>query len=303
MSLALPTNLVCSMQRTLRANTFKCLRNQSSLQQQPIRSYHAAPITVSPINEITSQLQASNEKSRIESLISSLPIVRYLRDWPKQMSRLDVPVYGETRLHNGHHASVEGKHLTAGSILGRDKITVAPHLFIQQGPPFRAVTVCHIGTHLCGHPGYVHGGVPFFLFDDIFARCASVAFPSGVGLTANLNMNFRKPMTPGRLYVIRAEMKSLEGRKLQMTGTMRCLPTFSAAEMEARDSALTDELSLGEESGDIVAEATSLFIEPKYAEVCVAIISQHPSHSNIVLTCFSSQWFGYSSKLCQRQYP
>jgi acyl-coenzyme A thioesterase PaaI-like protein len=280
MSAARPSQLVCSVHRALRANTAKCAQMQNRTlcrHQQTVRSYHA-PITVSSIKDmshsISSQIQAQNDKSNIESMISSLPLVRYLRDWPKQMGRLDVPVYGETRLHSGHHASVTGKHLTTGSILGRDKITNAPHLFIQQGAPFRAVTVCHIGTHLCGHPGYVHGGVPFFLFDDIFARCASVAFPSGVGLTANLSIDFRKPMIPGRIYVIRAEMQSLEGRKLQLKGEMRSLQPFTAAEMEQRQAAVSDELSLEELNGDVVAEATSLFVEPKYAEVSL------PFHPN-----------------------
>lgn len=279
MSAARPSQLVCSVHRTLRTNSLKCAQVLSRTicpQQQAVRSYHVAPMTVSSVKDmnssISAQIQAQNEKSHIESMISSLPLVRYLRDWPKQMGKLDIPVYGETRLHNGHHASVTGKHLTTGSILGRDKITNAPHLFIQQGAPYRAVTVCHIGTHLCGHPGYVHGGVPFFLFDDIFARCASVAFPSGVGLTANLSIDFRKPMIPGRIYVIRAEMKSLEGRKLMLSGTMRSLQPFSTAEMEQREVAVNDELSFEEQQGEVVAEATSLFVEPKYAEVRSSIL-------------------------------
>lgn len=244
--------------------------------QQRIRQYHAAPVSPISVSELLSQIQTQNHKSDIEGLISSLPLVRYLRDWPRQMSRLDEPVYGETRLHNGLHASVAGKHLTSDSIMGKDKMSVKPHFFIQQGPPFKAVTVCHIGTHLCGHPGYVHGGVPFSLFDDMFARCASLAFPSGVGMTANLNLNFRKPMLPGRIYIIRAEMEKLEGRKLSMKGTMRCLPSFAEADMEKREAALSDELSIEEKDADVVVEASSLFVEPKFAEVCPFSVHTHP---------------------------
>lgn len=275
-----PTNVACVVHHNWKAASFKCLRSSDMLkarsrcpppQHHRVRAYHSAPVSPISASELMSQIQTQNHKSDIESLISSLPLVRYLRDWKQQMSKPDEPVYGETRLHNGLHASVAGKHLTSDSIMGKDKMPVKPHFFIQQGPPFKAITVCHIGTHLCGHPGYVHGGVPFSLFDDIFARCAGLAFPSGVGMTANLSLNFRKPMIPGRIYIIRVEMEKLEGRKLSMKGTMRCLPSFSEADMTRREAALNDDVSIEEKEADVVVEASSLFIEPKFAESMVRL--------------------------------
>jgi hypothetical protein len=38
------------------------------------------------------------------------------------------------------------------------------------------------------------------LFDEVFARCVSAVLPSGLGMTANLNVDFRKPALPDRMY-------------------------------------------------------------------------------------------------------
>lgn len=287
--------------QTHRCTTAKYLLRQ----QETSHCYHHAA-KVAPISApvdiglpLAAQLQTLNNKSDIESLISSLPLVRYLRDWPKQMSNLDAPVWGETRLHDRHDASDAAKHLTIGSIYGRDKVLVNPHFFVQQGPPFRAITVCHIGTHLCGHPGYIHGGVPFSLFDDIFARLASTVFPSRVGMTANLDINFRKPCLPGRVYVIRAEIESLEGRKLRLRCTMRSLQPFTEDDMREQATATNDDLSIEEQDADIVAEATSLYIEPKFAQVkspCPSFAISSIRRDLLTLEN-RSQWVAYLSRV------
>lgn len=99
---------------------------------------------------------------------------------------------------------------------------------------------------MCGHPGYIHGGFLSVMFDEVFAHCVALAFPSGTGMTANLNVDFRKPAIPDRVYVLRAETVKMEGRKAWMEGR---LEMASGSEVET------------------VAEARALFVEPKFAEV------------------------------------
>lgn len=154
-------------------------------------------------------------------------------------------------------------HFVAGTLAGEGKLTSAPYMFLSQHSKrdqnanveprqSRGVTVFHTGRHMCGHPGYVHGGFLSVMFDEVFAHTVAQSFRSGTGMTANLNVDFRKPALPGRVYVLRAETVKVEGRKAWVEGTMTMMPAGSG----------------GEEEAVLVAEARALFVEPKFAEVC-----------------------------------
>lgn len=94
------------------------------------------------------------------------------------------------------------------------ELSVAPDLWTTTQKPSSSkannhrtstvISAYHIGRDLCGHPGFVHGGLLSVLFDEVFARCVSAAFQSGLGMTANLNVEFRKPALPERLYILRS---------------------------------------------------------------------------------------------------
>ena len=72
-------------------------------------------------------------------------------------------------------------------------------------------------------------------------------------MTANLNIDYRKPALPDRLYVLMAETVRVEGRKAYVEGKITMLPESEA-----------------EEEGEkvVVTEGKALFVEPKFAEVC-----------------------------------
>lgn len=95
------------------------------------------------------------------------------------------------------------------------------------------------------------------LFDEVFARCVSNSFRSGLGMTANLNVDYRKPAVPDRLYVLQAETVRVEGRKAWVEGKMTSLPNRTG-----------NGNGNGEEQPVMVAEAKALFVEPKFVEVC-----------------------------------
>jgi acyl-coenzyme A thioesterase PaaI-like protein len=145
------------------------------------------------------------------------------------------------------------------------------------------VSVFHIGQDLCGHPGFVHGGLLSVLFDEVFARCVSAAFPSGLGMTANLNVDFRKPALPDRMYVLRTETVKVEGRKAWVEGRMTYLPlSLPLCSMES--GAIVPDAGLLREDSEgavMVAEAKALFIEPKFADVSF-------SFSYLYVKCFSN---------------
>ncbi|KAI9163877.1 D-xylose 1-dehydrogenase (NADP(+)) 2 [Paramyrothecium foliicola] len=203
----------------------------------------------------------------IEDAISSLSIVRYFRSHVAAGElHLEPAKFKEFRLHSNLQAADHSAHLVSGSLFGPSKLPIPPRLFIQANPVCRIVAVGCIGSRLYGHPGYVHGGVLFALFDDVFARCAAMVLPSGVGMTANLNIDFRKPSMPDRLYIVRAEVVRYEGRKVWVNGSIRCLAPEAGHQLRDDEPATNaEDLSLEEVEGELVAEATSLFIEPKFA--------------------------------------
>ncbi|KAB8254135.1 HotDog domain-containing protein [Aspergillus pseudonomiae] len=181
-------------------------------------------------------------------MISSLPLVRYLRSVATKSSSQALNQYKETRPYQTMHSAARSTHLVVNSFLCPEKLAVDPHFFISTHQHHRVIATCYVGPQLCGHAGYVHGGVPFLLFDDLFARCASTLFDSGVAMTANMNIDFRKPAIPDRVYLYRAETVMTEGRKAWLT--------------------VSDEVSEEEENeGILVAEATALFVEPKFEKV------------------------------------
>ncbi|EYE95025.1 PaaI family thioesterase [Aspergillus ruber CBS 135680] len=213
-----------------------------------------------------------NEQAYIDTLISSLPLVQSLRQ---------NPTYKESRPHHSMDPSLRSMHFVAGSLAGKNKVTVAPLMWMSNpsSPPSTSSTaspsaktntntngegragshlysIFHIGGHLCGHPGYVHGGLLSVMFDEAFARCVSTSFSSGLGMTANLNVDFRKPALPGRLYVLEAGTMKVEGRKAWVEGRLVCLPDVGNGE---------------EGDGVMVAEARALFVEPKFAESMIPL--------------------------------
>ncbi|KJK83595.1 hypothetical protein H634G_01724 [Metarhizium anisopliae BRIP 53293] len=173
--------------------------------------------------------------------------------------------YKEFRLHSNKNPDTFARHLVAGSLFGNQKLPIYPRLFMQKTPVPRIIAACYVSDRLCGHPGYVHGGLSFVLFDDIFALCAGMGFESGVAMTANMSINFRKPLLPERLCIIRAEVVRQQGRKAWVEGSVRSLDVFTARDMEKVSVANNSGISAEEANATLVAEATSVFVEPKFA--------------------------------------
>lgn len=86
-------------------------------------------------------------------------------------------------------------------------------------------------------------------------------------MTANLNVDFRKPALPERLYVLRAETTKVEGRKAWVEGKMVCLPLPVGGSYETLNVPDIGLLEEGSEGAVMVAEARALFVEPKFASV------------------------------------
>ncbi|KAJ5190987.1 uncharacterized protein N7498_009972 [Penicillium cinerascens] len=211
---------------------------------------------------------SSSNDSNLDTLISQIPLVQALRQSHK--------AYKESRPHLAIPQAVRQRHFVGGSLAGPGKLAIAPYTWTSskknESSNIRTssvVSVFHIGRNLCGHPGFVHGGFLSVLFDEVFARCVSAAFPTGLGMTANLTVDFRKPALPDRLYVLRAETVKVEGRKAWVEGKMSYLPlVVPDGNTIVQDVEL---LNVDSEESVMVSEAKALFVEPKFADSMVSI--------------------------------
>ncbi|KAL9188129.1 hypothetical protein ACHAXT_006507 [Thalassiosira profunda] len=94
---------------------------------------------------------------------------------------------------------------------------------------------CRVGPRLTGHDGVVHGGVITLLFDEACGWAYEgitygwAPFPHHLsiyvsndrpGVTANLSVNFKRPLKTGVECVMRVYLERLEGRKLFFRSTL-----------------------------------------------------------------------------------
>ncbi|OJI96172.1 hypothetical protein ASPVEDRAFT_35530 [Aspergillus versicolor CBS 583.65] len=247
-------------------------RSQGPLLYPGSRARYAS--TAMPSTQPTTTSSNQPQQS-IEDLISSLPLTRYLRSSTS-------PKYTEFRPYRTMHSSAQSTHLVTTSLLSHPtKLPTDPIFFLtspstqpQPQPQPQIIATAYLSTHLTGHAGYIHGGLPFLLFDDVFARLAAEIFPSRVGMTATMGLDFRAPAVPGRVYVWRAFIEKRESeRKVWVRGEMRCLREFGVGEMSARDVDVAggDGVSVEEREGMLVAEARALFVEPRKVEGMVPL--------------------------------
>ena len=157
----------------------------------------------------------------------------------------------ESRPHLKIPDQVKQHNLTAGTLSGPGMIAVPPYYFNKHDGS-EMVQIFYVGTDVSGHPGIVHGGFIATMMDEGLARCAFPAMQNKVGVTANLQINYRKPTMAGQFLVLRAKTTKVEGRKAWSEGWLESL-----------------EVAEGEQPEKLV-EASALFVEPKHANVSTA---------------------------------
>ncbi|EHY56178.1 hypothetical protein ABEF92_005513 [Exophiala dermatitidis] len=172
----------------------------------------------------------------------------HIRNCPLAQSLRANPDFKESRPHLKIPPEIRQHNLTAGTLSGPGMLVVPPYYFNEKDGK-SMVQIFYVGGDVCGHPGLVHGGFIATILDEGLARCAFPAMPNKVGVTANLEINYRKPTAAGQFLVLRAKTTKVEGRKAWAEGWIESL-----------------EVPEGEEPAKLV-EAKALFIEPKHAKV------------------------------------
>ena len=162
------------------------------------------------------------------------------------------PTWRESRPHVKFPDAVKQHNLTAGTLSGPGMLAVPPYTFNKKDGS-EMVQIMYVGSDVSGHPGIVHGGFIATMLDEGLAMCAFAAMENKVGVTANLQINYRKPTMAGQFLVLRAKTKKVEGRKAWADGWIEAL--------EEGDGVLATE---GKAK---LVEAEALFVEPKHAKV------------------------------------
>lgn len=178
-------------------------------------------------------------------------INKFLVNHPLSTALRADPAWSESRPHLRYPEAYRKHSLTAGTLIGPTTVPVPPLVFTDQK---NLVWMCYLSTDLCGHVGIVHGGMLATILDEGLGRCSFASLPNHIGVTASLTVNYRKPVPAGSYVVLKAETTKAEGRKVWVKGRIELL-------------------NQDETPGTVLAEAEALFIEPKYASVCVCCTS------------------------------
>ena len=175
----------------------------------------------------------------IDEHIRSCALARQLDNDPDfTCSRPHLKIPEEVRRHN----------LTGGTLAGPGMIVVPPYIWSERGGK-SMVAIFYLGNDVSGYPGLVHGGMLATMMDEGLARCAFPAMPNGVGVTANLQINYRHTTRTAQFLVLRARTIKVEGRKAWAEGWIESLEPAGVGEAQK------------------LIEATALFVEPRHAKV------------------------------------
>ena len=93
--------------------------------------------------------------------------------------------------------------LTTGPLGGARAVGAFQRIFYNKDTG-ESVAVVWFGGAISGWPGVTHGGLVATIMDEQLARCAIRRFPSHTGVTANLEINYLKPVVTNSYYVIRS---------------------------------------------------------------------------------------------------
>lgn len=160
--------------------------------------------------------------------------------------------FKESRPHQKYPKEIKQHNLTASTLATKDTVPVPPLYFMKKDGS-EMYAIYYVGTHVSGHPGVVHGGFLATMLDEGLATCAFASLPNHVGVTAQLDITYKRPTAASQYLVLKATTTQAEGRKVWTNGFIQNLDEFTRSKTGAVATNLV--------------EAKALFIEPRHAKV------------------------------------
>ncbi|KAL8805285.1 MAG: hypothetical protein Q9182_002053 [Xanthomendoza sp. 2 TL-2023] len=230
------------------------------LASHPVISTLTALRRPSSASSSLAYLPHNERTAEINNLITTHPLSQRLRS---------DPAWTESRPHLQMPPMMQQHSLTASTLRGDTKIPVPPLMFTKGNQGEELIAISYLGADLCGHVGIVHGGLLATMLDEGLARCSFAALPSKVGVTARLEIDFKRPTRSEGFVVLKARTERVEGRKAWVRGRVEVLemPGLGKVEESAGVGEEKKEISPFEEKGEVLVEAEGLFVEPKWAKV------------------------------------
>lgn len=114
-----------------------------------------------------------------------------------------------------------------------------------------SVTFFHLGHKLSGHNQIVHGGLLATLLDEVTCLLAFEKSVSKTGVTANLNVSYKKPAYVDNYVLLKCEIIKSEGRKCWVSGKVYLVDLQDDGVIERPDN--------------LLCHCEVLVIEPKWA--------------------------------------
>ncbi|KAI0761031.1 HotDog domain-containing protein [Trametes elegans] len=191
--------------------------------------------------------------AELEEELQHLPILEAHR------AREDKDEWYETRPYLNLPEERRVNSLTAGTLKGPGKLALPPLVRARRDATENWIFI-HVGRALCGHEGVVHGGLLATLLDESLARVALLNLPEKVGVTANLNINYKAPTRAHQFIVLKIKLDEAQGRKARVHGTIEDV------------------------QGNVLVEASALFVQPRYAKLLNStavrhMLGEHTKHS------------------------
>ncbi|KAF9185720.1 hypothetical protein BGZ50_002900 [Haplosporangium sp. Z 11] len=185
------------------------------------------------------KIKEIKQSVRLQNQLEELELVHEYKALVKQGEWKEAdPYWYLTKVTEPHH-------LTAGTLRGENMLSVHPLKFERKDEK-AIVLFMHLGRSLCGHDRIIHGGLLATLLDEATGMVALPNLPFHIGFTANLNVNYRKPVKADQFVMVRAEFQKSEGRKGYTVASIHDL------------------------HGNTLVECTALYVSPKNPVVMVA---------------------------------
>ena len=153
------------------------------------------------------------ETETIENYLHSHPVVQAIRSQKYLI---------ESRPHWAIPDRDIPHNLTGGTLRGLGRMSVAPIAF-SDGEGLEFYAILHVGRDLCGpKKEIVHTGFLATIVDESLARCCFPALPNRIGVTANLNINYRQPLPVDSYILVKVpnnKTSLMSGENGQIAGT------------------------------------------------------------------------------------
>ncbi|KAI5293808.1 hypothetical protein KEM52_005185 [Ascosphaera acerosa] len=169
--------------------------------------------------------------ARLETACDRLPLVKRLRADPAE--------WEEWQPYSNFSEEEKRGRLTSGCLSGSRALGFQRVFWSEKQQ--KAICIIHPGNAVTGWPGVVHGGLQATILDEALARAAIRFFPERTGVTANLNVDYKKPMLHNQFYkvVVDLDKERSSGKKAFIRGRIEDM------------------------GGNLYTEAQALFVVPK----------------------------------------